>query len=243
MAQSIGPNTNAPAGIISDDCVLIAGEDPSMAEDAVAHCFGSCSWRYAFRSYVFERREGVTTIYCGMGTGCIEPLLWELAESRRVRRLILAGTAGTMHRCRVAPDGAYVIDAARAAAAGLHAIGLGRVHRPRWNPHAAFPTATAVSTDFYYGFGHRVLDASHPLHATDLPRLFSEADEDLVDMEVACFYALCRRFMPEEVQFVAIKAPANPAGQGESQLANTPAALERCLRIAVDLLSHPARLS
>ena len=99
------------------------------------------------------------------------------------------------------------------------------------------PYASAVSTDFYYGFGDAILSADHPLAATALRRLYIESREQLVDMEVAPFYAMCALCMPTHVQYIAIKSPSNPAGNETGHLANTPAGLDACGRAAADMLS------
>jgi hypothetical protein len=132
---------------------------------------------------------------------------------------------------------AYPIRTARSAGTGLQAIGLSGQHCPRWALAADVPSATIISTDFYYGFGQAILHRDHPLHDTQLADFFAESREDLVDMEVASFYALATRFMPPDVQFLAIKAAANPAGDGALHLANTPTSMDSCLQLAMRLLS------
>ncbi len=231
----IGSNTNAPAGLLSSDCLLLIGEDPATAEALLTPYFGVPSACHSFRGYVFQKRDRVTTIFSGMGTACVEPLLWEMRS--RVTRLVLLGTAGSMPRGKAPAGAAYIITTARAAGTGMDAIGLPGVHRPRWNVPTDLPAASIVSTDFYYGFTAGVGQSSHPLHRTSLPKMFAESTEDLVDMEVAAFYGLCVRIMPISTQYVAIKSPANPAGIGDEHLGNTPRALSLCIDIARRLLA------
>jgi hypothetical protein len=74
------------------------------------------------------------------------------------------------------------------------------------------PTASIVSSDFYYGFSpaRRPGDYRHRLPALrrDFERLSTRVD--LVDMEVGQFYALCR-LIPDKpgLQFIAVKGASN----------------------------------
>jgi hypothetical protein len=99
--------------------------------------------------------------------------------------------------------------------------------------------ASAVSTDFYYGFSKSILAARHPMASTRLQAMYRDAaKEDLVDMEVAQFYALCSLILPPECLFVAVKSPTNPAGIGAQHLANAPEALAAAMALASKLLGH-----
>lgn len=236
LTVRIGPNTDAPRALLSDDYILLAGEEPCMADGYLTRIFGHSLAEHSFRGYSFQKRPRLTTLFSGMGTGCIEPLIWELAHAQPIRRIILVGTAGTMPACRLPPGTPYAIAAARGVGTGLQAIGLAQSFVPRWHFPANIPTASTVSTEFYYGFSRTVLDPSHPMHRTDLPRLFAESREDLVDMEVASFYAFCQMLLPPDSHYLAIKSPANPAGVGAEHLENTPSALESSLELAAKLL-------
>jgi hypothetical protein len=233
--MSIGPNTNAPADVLSADCILCAGEDPTENEPHLAKLFGPKRQVHAFRSYLFQKRDQLTTIFTGMGTACIEPLIWELRDCR-INRILLAGTAGQL-RPGTEFGKAYAVAAARSCGTGLDGIGLSGCFAPRWAVDAGVPSARAVSTDFYYGFSKTVLQADHPLHQSRLPELFASAEADLVDMEVAPYYALCERLLPASTRYLAIKSPANPAGIGQGHLANTPSAMQACLELCHRLLA------
>jgi hypothetical protein len=233
--MSIGPNTNAPREVVSADCILCAGEDPAETEPHLAKLFGPARQAHAFRSYVFQKRDQLTTIFSGMGTACVEPLIWELRD-RGINRILLAGTAGQL-RPGTEFGKAYAITAAGSAGTGIDGIGLTICFWPRWRHGLDIPIATAISTDFYYGFSKTVLQPEHPLHKTRLPQLFQAAEADLVDMEVAPFYALCERLLPPNASYLAIKSPANPAGLGQGHLANTPRAMQACLESCRRLLA------
>lgn len=241
MNQGIGPNTNAPASVLQSDCILLVGEDPGMLARALDQRFGEVREAHAFRSYLFQRRRSVTTIFCGMGTACLEPLIWEMSLGRGGRRMLVVGTAGAMPKGGCRPGVAYAIRTARAAGSGMDAAGWDQAFAARWPVPGEVPTASAVSTDFYYGFSKMVLASRHPMNRTKLPMMFQAAEEDLVDMEVAAFYGLCEHLMPPEAQYLAIKSPANPAGQGASHLENTPTAVECGLDLAARLLASTAR--
>ena len=236
-SKSIGANTNAPAEVVLPDCVLFAGEDASSTEQTMLRSFGPIQQQHSFRGYVLQRRREVTTIFSGMGTGCVEALIWELNTSGRARRLILAGTAGLMPRARVSVGQAYVVRSARPSGSGIETLGIGNDFTPRWPHLNEIATATIASTEFYYGFSEKASQAGHPYAPTRLAKLFADSDADMVDMESASFYALCRLIMPESAQFVAIKSPVNPAGEAQEQhLGNAPGALEQCAIAAARLL-------
>lgn len=237
MNKGIGPNTNAPFDLLSSDLLLLIGEDSQTSSTLLDTHFGPPSLTHSFRGYLFQKRPRLTTLFSGMGTASVEPLLWELSLTRKISRMLLVGTAGAMPNGHATPGTAYVLTHARAAGSGLDAIGLRDAFAANWPTPANTSTATVVSTDFYYGFSKTVLASRHPLNATALPLLFQSATEDLVDMETAPFYALSHLLFPPGVQYLSIKSPANPAGISHPHLDATPAALEACLKLAATLLS------
>ena len=178
-----------------------------------------------------------------MGTACLEPLLYELFDRGvELERIVLVGTAGDTER-RTLDEGAYWIDRAIAAASALPD---GRVYEPsfdRGRLHALLSPASTVSTDFYYGLApgagqlREAIREVQPSLREALETTYRSAD--LVDMEVASFYALCRvlsRSTVRDVRFVAIKAPANSAAHQVEQNERTPRALRVAIEKAVALL-------
>jgi hypothetical protein len=146
-----------------------------------------------------------------MGSGCLEPLLCEIANELGLARIILVGTAGAV--ANSAKLGvATPIREARVACAGISPKTPGGL-LPNWSLPAGTPAQTIVSTDYYYGFTLKKEWPAPKLWAADsrlavaVSRALHRAD--LVDMETGQFYHLCR-VLRADLQFIAIKGAANP---------------------------------
>jgi purine-nucleoside phosphorylase len=194
---------------------------------------------WLYRSYEFWRFRNFSLVLSGIGTGCLEPLLYELLRPGIVRKIVLVGTAGMMPSGKAALDEACAIDQAWPAATGIDAEVAQPPLAPRWELSQDERTASAVSTDFYYGFAPAILEGNYPAGQGPLKALFDEhlrRGTDLVDMEVAQFYFFCGAYGDPALQYLAVKAAANAVGRGEQQMIHTGAALRNCLGTALRLL-------
>lgn len=235
-ASIIGPNCNVGPELLRENLIVCAGE---TAGDLVRACqpLGrpACPM-HEYKCYRFWPYDGVTVVWTGIGTGCLEPLLWEtLKRADVVRRIVLVGTAGRL-RESVTP-GAYAIDR---ALLGQTAIS-GLTNGSSFGPSAALldmaghlPRASIVSTDFFYGFPRPFDDwPDGQRFAADFAARALGAD--LIDMEVAQFYWLAPLFNPA-VEYLAIKGPSNAIGAADEQVAKSPAVTEQCAAAAFKLL-------
>ena len=88
----LGPNTNASLELLQPHCILCCGEDVSH----FLQLLPTIQMYHEYRGYRFWRLPGFTLVLSGMGTGCLEPLMWELTRPKVIRQVMLIGTAGKM---------------------------------------------------------------------------------------------------------------------------------------------------
>lgn len=241
------PNARIVPEQIRSDVVLCCGEDKA-AFVAALFALGfpaGAAGAPDFRGYTVWTLPAVTLVLAPIGTGSIEPILGELLGTGKIKRILLVGTAGRLS-ARPLPLGvAYPIAEAHLAGTGLdREFPVGHVLRPEWDALPAGPVASIVSSDFYYGFSpaKKPGDYRHRLAALqkDFERLSPVVD--LVDMEVAQFYALCR-LIPDEpgLRFLAIKGASNSVDNHAEQNDHAPSILLDSLRQALALLGHGGR--
>ena len=260
MSTTLGPNTQAPPSVLHERCIYCAGEDrrellhalaeagPPDAREAAKETRDAMAaqseahWYY--RNYEFWRFRDFCMMLSGIGTGCLEPLLYEVLHAGVVARIVLVGTAGTMPAANVQLGQAYAIRAAWPAATGIDGEVANLPLSPHWKFSGGEQTATGVSSDFYYGFAPAVLEGRYPIDRGPLRARFEEhlrRGTELVDMEMAQFYFLCRSFGGDEVQYLAVKGAANQVGRGEQQSVNTRSALISSLQMTFRLLGVAGR--
>jgi hypothetical protein len=197
-----------------------------------------------YRGYQFLGFGEYCAILTGIGTGCLEPALWEILRPKIVEQIILVGTAGVMPGAVVDQGKPYFIDRAWPAGTGIDALAVELPLRPRWKGEPTTPTASSVSTDFYYGFGPKLGTDEYPLPHGPLNDLYSTHvrwGTQLVEMEVAQFYFFCELFGGECLEYAAVKAPANSVSDVAEQSANSPAALVAAVGAAVRMLDERTR--
>lgn len=199
-----------------------------------------------FRSYSVWTLPEVTVILAAIGTGVVEPLLYELLGTGRAKRIVLVGTAGRLAAgARLALGKAFPIVEAHLAGTGLDREVTELPLRPHWPGLAESAglagggTASIVSSDFYYGFSPALRPGDYRHRLPGLRRDFERLSGcvDLVDMEVGQFYALCR-IIPETpgLMFLAFKGASNGVDNHGEQNAHAPAVLLDCLVQAVAAL-------
>ncbi|MEY4488847.1 MAG: hypothetical protein RIQ79_1355, partial [Verrucomicrobiota bacterium] len=181
----------------------------------------------------------VTVILAPIGTGTLEPLLYELLNTGRVERIVLVGTAGRLGGTRGPLGTAFPIAEATLSGTGLDREVHNQPLKPCWPEPLAAPTASIVSSDFYYGFSPAARPGDYRHRLPGLRRDFEllSSSVDMVDMEVGQFYALCR-LIPEQpgLSFLAIKGASNGVDNHGEQNTHAPSVLFHCLVKAIGTL-------
>ena len=195
-----------------------------------------------YRCYQFWDLGQATLAWTGIGTGCLEPFLFEVLDSGVVRRIVLVGTAGATAAGQksLRRGESYVVSSATVFADGVQP----RSAAPctfRWSPPPLNrPSATVVSTDYYYGFSARQDPKSIRLRAQDrqLSAGFQHITNrtELVDMETGQFYHLCHCLAPETLEYIAVRGPANILGESAGQTEFSPRVLQHAVKTAFELL-------
>jgi len=247
LSPEPSPNARILPGQIRADTILCCGEDKA-AFVAALRALGFPGEAVAapeFRGYTVWTLPRLTLVLAPIGTGALEPILNELIDTGRLSRILLVGTAGRL-AARPLPLGVgYAITEAHLSGTGLDRELAGRLLRPHWPEPVDVPGASIVSSDFYYGFApaRRPGDYRHRLAGLrqDFENLSPRVD--LVDMEVAQFYALCH-LIPDEpgLRYLAIKGASNAVENHAEQNDHAPAVLLDCLRRALTLLGHAGRV-
>jgi len=240
------PNTACDDAILRPKVLLCGGEDVAHLLAALGHCIADAPVaEHAFRCYRFWTFDRFTVVWTGIGTGCIEPLLFEILPAGIVKTIVLVGTAGALGNSAPRHGKACAITAASAAYCGMGSIDTVPEH-PRFDaPLALEDCASLVSTDLYYGFSALAFSgargealarfrAAYPTIVEDFHRFAAKAD--LIDMETAQFYRLCRLFGGDELEYLSIKASANGSLAPETQIENSQAALDNTVAVALKLL-------
>lgn len=216
------PNTHLIQ--ILPNVLICAGEDESEFIDAATRSLGRLQPLHAYRCYRFWSAGDILLAWTGIGTGCIEPLLMELALAGKPRRIALMGTAGLPENSGLALGECRAITHAFARNCAINAVGVSPdVPLQPQSGRSVHAACTIASTDFYYP----VADFEWPLNV------------DLVDMEVAQFYHICAatsRLTGHPREFLAFKGAANRLGVGEEQARWTGTVLTESARLAASWL-------
>ncbi len=239
------PNTNLSNGLIQADVILVCGEDEAELLSALKAVRPEIVPQsiHRYRCYHFWDCQTFTLIWTGIGTGCLEPLLYEILDIPTLQRILLMGTAGATDygKLTLMKGRAYAMAAASPFAAGVTPVSNEPL-APVWNQPlpADVQTATIVSTDYYYGYSPKTDARTLKLIANDVNLARGRAETlpqvQLVDMETAQFYHFCRLLGLPGLQYIAIKGPANIVGDFGEQNLHSGAVLEASLQIATRLL-------
>lgn len=244
MTRTLGPNTQLPAGLIRERVLIAGGEDRDEIQEALVERFDfSGAAHHRFRDYECWSDDRVSVIRCGIGTGSVEPLVYELLNGGRtdragesrgetgVERIVLFGTSGVPVYSRLEVGEAYVVAAATPFETALNSPGLYPepvAFEPNWPAVGGRPFAASISTDRYYG---DVPDAAADVF-TSPPRT-----RVLIEMEVAQFYHFARRYaIGDPPLFLAVKGVSNRIGRHAEHAAQGPAALRNAAEMAHAIL-------
>jgi uncharacterized membrane protein SirB2 len=210
------PNTGVDDVFLSANTILCCGEDWQELLAALSSITGAKARLYhEYRCYRIAKFDTFSLIWSGMGTGCLEPLLYELSGALIIKNLVLIGTAGATSTDRINLGELYIVEEAFLGGTAVH-LAENLPFKPRFGEDLLAGTnlgrANLVSTDYYYGFSQNV-NTAH-LRLAD-QTLKSAVDTllvlvGLVDMETAQFYYFCETLFPKDgLNYVSLKGAAN----------------------------------
>ena len=252
------PNTRVDDTILQDKMVLCCGEDTTELLLALPTADAPQAY-HEYRCYKFWRFRHFTLAWSGIGTGCLEPLLYEILaepnqrsikQSPKIRQIILVGSAGAFSH---SPSDlnlgeAYLINKAYVAATAIELprSQMNSALSPALEPHlgkmkepaSKMEKKSVVSTDYYYGFSKD--PGSDLLRNADarLSQAVSSAwgKVDMVDMETAQFYHFCGLLGGGSLSYAALRGPANYIDAFSNQTSNSLRVLRSVLTSAFRLL-------
>lgn len=235
------PNTMIDESLLSENIILCCGEDATEMLKALSDAGAPKPTRFhEYRSYQVRKYPDFTVILAGIGTGCLEPLLYEILCFGIAKRLVLVGTAGKTQTSNLSLGEVYVIRKAYLAGTGLDREIKDLPLTPNFPLADKCEDVSVLSADFYYGFTQAPQESAYH---RQLEHLKKDVDTymqkvDLIDMEVGQFYALCRLMAaPSSIEYVAIKGPANVISEQQMQPFNTREVLTKAFRRAFELLN------
>jgi len=223
--------------------ILCCGEDWRELLTALGEITGEQPLlHHEYRCYRISKFENFTLIWSGMGTGCVEPLLYELRDVPCLKNIVLIGTAGATSK-KIALGEICFCETAFLGGTAVHLKDSALPLAPRFDLTSITPAlagARVASTDYYYGFSRETDAASEKLRSADplLARAVTELFDqvDLIDMETAQFYHFCRELFPQDVSFVALKGASNSLSEQTLQTAYSLGVLRGTLRVSFVLL-------
>ena len=240
------PNTGVEDIFLSREVILCCGEDWNELLLALGSVTAEpMLLEHEYRVYRVGLFKKFSLIWSGMGTGCLEPLLYEISDIRHIRNIILIGTAGAPSSERVELGEIYAIEKAYLGGTAIQLPGAPFPLSPRFPEDAIAQAhllrASIASTDYYYGFSKS--HDTQKLRMAD-PSLEEAVDSlhdrvALIDMETAQFYYFCSVFFPEHLRYIALKGAANLLADPAQQTTNSLGLLKKGLAAAFALLNLP----
>lgn len=197
---------------------------------------------------VLCKNPGFTVVISGIGTGCLEPMMFELLDrkalgNKAAKRLVMIGTAGYL-----ADSGfgkVYLVEGAYPVGCGITLRDEDLLVRPRFDglDRLDNPRAQEISTDYYYAATPTVTDPRKVRAKAKDPKLCEDLEKHwkagcLISMETAQFYHLARAYGDENTQWAAFRGVANRADQFDTQGNYSQQVLSDALRQAVRLLGR-----
>jgi hypothetical protein len=228
----VRPNTALPTDFLQDDVILCMGEDPVELFSAITKVFGDrCPQYHEYRCYRAWRfsEPAVTIILSGIGTGCLEPLMYEMLDPQHLgervpKRLVLIGTAGWLSDTGLDSVRTFLVEASYPVGCAIRLAPEDMPVRPRWNALEQIdaPRAEDISTDYYYACTPAATD-ERKLRAKALDRDLALGITNhwqsgrLISMETAQFYHFSQVYGSDSTQYVAFRGVANLADQFDTQ--------------------------
>ncbi len=243
----VRPNCALPVSFFQNDMVVCTGEDPSELVCAMQAALPGVTPEYhEYRCYRAWKYPGVTVVISGIGTGCLEPLLYELLDhevlgDKVAQRLVMIGTAGFLSDSGFGQ--VYLVNGAYTAGCGVMLEDKDLPIRPSFGTldHIHLPRAEEISTDYYYACTPQTGNAKKNRAKAMNPSLAAAVDKywkpgRLISMESAQFYAFCSAYGKPGTQYVALRGVANLADQFETQGDYSLAVLTEAFKQALQIL-------
>ena len=246
-AIKVRSNTGVPESFLHRDLLVCCGEDRREMLHAIQAVMPGDVPSYRYRCYEFWRYPSFTLVLTGIGTGCLEPLLWEVMDAKTLkdkaaRRLVLFGTAGYLSDDKSGCGKVFLVDGAYPAGCAVRLDPADLPVRPNFHglDRLPNPRAEEISTDHYYAFSpgtdpHKMAAKKSDKSLQDDVTKYWK-DGRLIAMETGQFYHFCRCYGDAETQFAAFRGVANLADQFEQQGDNAVNVLRESFRQAVALL-------
>ncbi len=219
--------------------IICAGE----VEDELLHAFRNVPEKplhsRQYRCYRLWKYPSFTLILSGIGSGCVEPLLWEILSPGLIRQIVLIGTAGCVRPAAPALGRALPIHAAWSCGTGIDGEHGLEPLTPRWPLPEGSATCSIASSDFFYGYSDRVLDGRFAACQGPFRERYLKVRDlaDLIDMEVAQFYYFAPRFdRTGSLSYLAIKGSSNLIGLGEQMNHYAAGVMDDCAAQAFSLM-------
>lgn len=246
------PNTAVDDSFLVEDVIICCGEDSAELISALRTQFEGLAIAYhEYRCYRFWKFKRFTLIWTGIGTGCLEPLLYEILPKSSLNNVILIGTSGSLPGKGVDTGEIFIAEKAFLGGSALqlpeHAFPLRHNFSEEKLSSLGMKRRTTISTDFYYAFDtcppaaiQGVVDEDVRLKR-DLELYWDKAES--IDMEVGQFYYLCKILRGKSLHYVALKGVANPVDASSQQVLFSSDVLYRTLEGALRLLGIPHELN
>ena len=250
-ALKVRPNTALPLSFFQDDVVVCAGEDPKELVRAIEASFPGCRPpHHQYRCYQAWRLPGVTVVISGIGTGCIEPLMWELLDqevlgNKRPKRLAMIGTAGFISDTGFGQ--VYVVEGSYPVGCAVRIKDKHLPLRPNFPgvEQLGLPMAEDMTTDRYYSCTPDNTDPRKAYAKLFDRRLMAELRKywkagRLISMETLSFFHFASVYGGPDMLYVAFRGVANLADQFHAQTDNSQQILTTALGHAVRLFRGEA---
>lgn len=211
--------SNLPADLVRPDVLLLVGEDSTECAALLG-----LEWAHAYRGFHGAVQDDRLVLMTPFGSSAMESVLWELAP--RVRRIILAGTAGALGGF----EGQAWQPLAVASATPCYQSFDGPPIAYTPSLQLDLPGVDSVSTDRFYGFSP-LTESNYPAEP-GLQEAWQRlgGSDAIVEMEVAAFFHYCERFGKPDLQYAAVKVVANAV----DDLDSLPGRSARAMQVALD---------
>lgn len=244
----IRPNCALPESFFQNDMVVCTGEDPHELVCAMNNSLpGIVPEYHEYRCYRAWKYPDFTVVISGIGTGCLEPLLYELLDfdalgENVAKRLVMIGTAGYLSDSGFGK--VYLVDGAYTAGCGVALEDKDLPIRPSFAHlgQIQLPRAEEISTDYYYACTPQTANerknkakAMNPALTTAVEKYWQSGR--LISMESAQFYAFASAYGKPGTQYVALRGVANLADQFETQGEYSLQVLTEAFRQALKILN------
>lgn len=222
------PNTMVPDKFLNEKMILSAGEDAPEFLSALKAAGLTPTEEHNYRCYRFWRFPGFSAMWTGIGSGCVEPMMWEILQGDTpIKAIVLVGTAGLIGNNPDLCGKVYAVTRAYACSTGVCPNHL--PVKPRWNNLPEhIPHRTSLSSDEYYSVQNTLQHSKYWRSGR------------LLEMEVTQFYFLCQRLGSPELQYLALKGVSNLDGRHETQVELSQQILRESVHTALELLTIPA---